>query len=44
MVSVTLDGWEERGYGWQFVTSSSAWIDGHGVAKQAPHDLSYMNV
>jgi hypothetical protein len=40
----SVDSWEGRGSGWKYVTSSSAWIDGHGIAKQTPDDLSYIHL
>jgi hypothetical protein len=42
--SGAVNSWLERGFEWKFVTSSGAWIDGHGVAKQTPEERSYYHV
>jgi hypothetical protein len=40
-VSGAVENWLGRGYEWKYVTSSGAWIDGHGVTKQTPAEDPY---
>jgi hypothetical protein len=39
--SGAVESWLGRGSEWKFVTSSGAWIDGHGVTKQDPGEDGY---
>jgi hypothetical protein len=39
----SVGSWRNKGYEWQYVWSTSGWVDGRGVARQLPTEDSYFN-